>query len=155
MPENYSSRAFNADSKAASRCYLINLDTGKKLTAQFNPTSVPYGRSASYAEITSPGMSYPLTQYAGGNAREFTIELFYYDKPYSGKINTARKFLEDLLPPEKNSKSFTRPPAFTFAYGYFVRKLVLTSLDVRDDWLDSNGRPIMTTFTLSVRQVGV
>ena len=147
--------SFNADSPAKTKCYLINLDTGKRLTAQFNPTTVPYGRSASYSEISSPGMSYPLTQYAGGNAREFTIELFFYDNPFSGKINNARNFLEELMPPEKNLASYTRPPAFTFAYGYFVRKLVLQDLQVKDDWLDSSGRPIMTTFTLSVRQVGV
>ena len=147
--------SFNADSPAKTKCYLINLDNNKRLTAQFNPTTVPYGRSASYSEISSPGMSYPLTQYAGGNAREFNIELFFYDKPYSGKINNARKFLEDLMPPEQNSASYTRPPAFTFAYGYFVKKLVLQDLQVKDDWMDEDGRPIMTTFTLSVRQVGV
>ena len=89
--------SFNADSSAKTKCYLINLDTGKRLTAQFNPTTVPYGRSASYSEISSPGMSYTLTQYAGGNAREFTIELFFYDKPFSGKINNARNFLEELI----------------------------------------------------------
>ena len=80
--------------------------------------------------------------------------MFYYDKPYSGKINTARKFLEGLLPPEKNIKSFTKPPTFTLAYGYFVRTFVLTNLSVEDEWLDENGQPLMTRFTLTVRQVG-
>lgn len=145
---------FNADSRAKTRCYVINNDTNKKLTFQFNPTTVPYGRGANYQTIDSPGMSYPLTQYVGGQVREFSFEVFYYDKPYSGKINTARKFLEALLPPEKNKSSFTKPPTFTFAYGYFVRTLVLLNLDVKDDWLDENGQPIMTTFTLTVRQVG-
>ncbi len=146
---------FNADSRATTRCYLINLDTKEKLITQFNPTSIPYGRSANYSEISSPGMSYPLTQYSGGNAREFSVELFYYDNPYSGKIDKARKFLENLLPPEENKNAFVRPPAFTFAYGYFVKTLVLLDLQITDDWLDSDGHPLMTTFTLSVRQVGV
>ena len=145
---------FNANSKAKTRCYIIRNDNNKRMTFQFNPTSVPYSRSANYATIDSPGMSYPLTQYVGGNVREFSFEVFYYDRPYSGKINKARKFLEGLLPPEKNKKNFTKPPTFTFAYGYFVRTLVLEQLDVNDEWLNEDGQPLMTRFTLTVRQVG-
>lgn len=145
---------FNADSNAKTKCYIINNDTGSKLVFQFNPTVIPYSREANYTTIESPGMSYPLTQYTGGAVREFSFDVFYYDKPYSGKIKTARQFLEELLPPEYNSNEFSKPPSFTFAYGYFVRKYVLKSLTVKDDWLDENGNPIMTTFTLSVRQVG-
>lgn len=145
---------FNANSRAKTRCYIINNDTNKKLTFQFNPTSVPYSRTANFSDIVAPGMSYPLVQYTGGNARDFSFDVFYYDKPYSGKIDTARRFLEKLLPPEKNKASFTKPPTFTFAYGYFVKTLVLTGLDVEDTEMDRNGNPVMTTFTLSVRQVG-
>lgn len=145
---------FNANSRAKTRCYIIRQDNNKKMTFQFNPESVPYSRGANYSTIDSPGMSYPLTQYVGGQVREFSFEVFYYDKPFSGKINKARKFLEGLLPPEKNTSKFTKPPVFEFAYGYFVRKCVLTNLDVNDEWLDENGQPIMTRFTLTVRQVG-
>ena len=145
---------FNANSKAKTRCYIIRNDNNKRMTFQFNPTSVPYSRSANYATIDSPGMSYPLTQYVGGNVREFSFEVFYYDRPYSGKINKARKFLEGLLPPEKNKKNFKKPPTFTFAYGYVVRTLVLEQLDVNDEWLNEDGQPLMTRFTLTVRQVG-
>lgn len=146
---------FRANSRANTRCYIINNKTNKRLTPQFNPTSIPYSRGANFSTIDSPGMSYPLTQYVGGSVREFTLELFYYDRPISsGKINKARKFLENLLPPEKNKKSFKRPPTFTFAYGYFVRTLVLTNLEVNDEELDCYGQPIMTRFTLTVRQVG-
>lgn len=145
---------FNADSKAKTRCYIIRNDTNEKLTFQFNPTSIPYGRGADYTTISSPGMSYPLTQYVGGQVREFSFEVFYYDKPYTGKINKARNFLEGLLPPEKNVETFTKPPTFTLAYGYFVRTLVLLQLDVNDEWLNEDGQPLVTRFTLTVRQVG-
>ena len=146
---------FNADSRAKTRCYIIRNDTNETFTFQFNPTSVPHGRSAKYSTIESPGMSYPLTQYSGGNVREFSFSVFYYDKPCTGKILKARNFLGGLLPPETNTEGFVKPPSFTFAYGYFVRTLVLLSLDISDEWLDENGQPIMTTFTLTVRQVGV
>ena len=124
------------------------------MTFQFNPTSIPYSRSANYTTIDSPGMSYRLIQYVGSNVREFSFEVFQYDNPYSGKINTARKFLENLLPPEINTPSFTKPPTFTFAYGYFVKTLVSEQLDVNDEWLNEDGQPLMTRFTLTVRQVG-
>lgn len=146
--------AFNANSRAKTRCYIINNKTSKKLTFQFNPESMPYSRSANYTSIDSPGMSYPLTQYVGGSAREFSFEVFYYDRPYSGKIDKARKFLEALLPPEKNTKKFTKPPTFTLAYGYFVKTYVLTNLQVNDELMDINGNPVITRFTLTVRQVG-
>lgn len=144
---------FNANSKAKTRCYLINNDTKEKLVVQFNPTSIPYDRGAKFKEITSVGVSYPLTQYVGGEARSFSFDLFYYDRPYSGKITKARKFLEGLLPPEKNKKTFNRPPTFVMAYGYFVRTYVLTNLKVNDTILNDDGLPEMTTFTLTVRQV--
>lgn len=144
---------FNSNSTSKTKCHLIRDDTKERLTAQFNPTSIPYSRSVNFTEIKSPGMNYPLTQYSGGNAREFDIELFFYDRPYSGKIDRARKYLLGLLPPENNKSGFKKPPTFTFAYGYFVKKLVVTSLDIDDQWLDEDGHPIMTTFKLSVRQV--
>ena len=145
---------FNADSRAKTRCYVINNSTNKKMNFQFNPESMPYSRGANYTSIESPGMSYPLTQYVGGSAREFSFEVFYYDRPYSGKINKARKFLEALLPPEKNKKRFKKPPTFTLAYGYFVKVYVLTKLQVNDEIMNSDGNPEMTRFTLTVRQVG-
>ena len=148
------SRKFNANSPAKTKCYFINNSTNKKLVCQFNPTSVPYERESMFSDIDSPGMSYPLTQYSGGKVREFTVEVFMYDKPYSGKINTARKFFEALMPPEYNKSSFKKPPTVTFAYGYFVKVCVLKKLKVNDEWLDSYGRPIMTRFTVTLRQVG-
>lgn len=144
---------FNANSRAKTRCYVINNVTNKKQLFQFNPESIPYGRSANFVEINSPGTSYPLTQYVGGNARQFSFDLFYYDKPYSGKIKKARKLLETLLPPEKNTSKFTKPPTFTLAYGYFVKTCVLISLDVNDEWINADGNPEITRFTLTVRQV--
>lgn len=146
-------REFNADSPNNKKSYIIRDSDNNRMNFQFNPTTVPYSRSANYASIESPGMSYPLTQYTGGNAREFSFDVFYYDYPYSGKINKARKFLESLLPPEKNTSKFTKPPTFTFAYGYFVRRYVLLQLDVLDEWMNSDGKPMMTRFTLTVRQV--
>lgn len=146
--------SFNANSNTKTKCYFINNSTNKKLTCQFNPTTVPYEREVSFNDVSSPCMSYPLIQYSGGRSREFTVEVFMYDKPYSGKIDAARKFFEDLMPPEYNKSGFKKPPTVTFAYGYFVKVCVLTKLGVNDELLNENGKPVITRFTLSLKQVG-
>lgn len=145
---------FNAGGKSKTKAYIIRNDDNSRMDFQYNPTTMPYSRGVSYASIESPGMSYPLTQYAGGGAREFSFELFYYDRPYTGAINSARQFLEKLMPPEYNTNDFDKPPSFTLAYGYFVKRCVLMQLDVEDEMLDEEGQPLITRFTLTVRQVG-
>lgn len=138
----------------SKKAYIINNSSGSRLRFQYNPTKIPYSRGVNFSEIKSPGMSYPLTQYVNGEAREFTFELFMYDDPCTGKIDRARKFLERLMPPEKNRSGFRKPPTFTIAYGYFVKSCVLKKLEVDDDRLDSYGRPVVTTFKITARQVG-
>lgn len=135
------------------KCYFINNDTKKKHVVQYNPESMTYSRSANFTEITSPGMAYPLIQFTGGNTREVSVKLVYQD-PTGKKIKKARNFFKALLPPEKNKDTFTRPPSFTFAYGYFVKKYVLTDFEVSDDVMSTSGRPTMTTFSLTMKQIG-
>lgn len=139
-------------SRAKTKCYFINNDTKEKLVVQFNPESLPYSRSVNFTDISSPGMAYPLTQFAGGNAREVSLKLFYYD-PSSSKITKARKFFEALLPPEVNTSNFQKPPSFTFAYGYFVKKYVLAEFEVDDQRMNEDGQPTMTYFTFTMRQI--
>lgn len=142
-------------SKASTKFYLINETTQDKLVAQFNPTVVNRGRNASFSDIKSPGMSYPLTQYTGGGATEFSVSLFYYDKPHTGTIKDAIKFIDGLLPPHNNSNSFTKPPVVKVCQGYFSRKCVLKSYDISDEEQDKSGNPVVATIKLTFRQVGV
>ena len=103
---------------------IMNMSTGSLRTFQFNPNNISYGREAVYAEIGSPGMSYPRHQYVSGRAREFSVTLFMYDHPYTGKIDSFRAFLEDFLPPEYNTRTFIKPPQMLFFYGTFLKKCV-------------------------------
>ena len=139
-------------SRAKTKCYFINNNTYEHLEVQFNPESMPYSRSANFTERESPGMAYPLVQFTGGNVREVPLELMFYD-PTGKKIKKARKFFNALMPPERNTKKFTKPPTFTFAYGYFVKKYVLTELEINDAITNGNGVPTMTYFTLNMKQI--
>lgn len=144
-----------SNNRVSQLAYIINNKTNKKMNFQFAPTEVPYGRQAKYVGIESPGQNYPLTQYVNGQAREFSVELFYCDKPFTGKIPTARNFLMEFLPAESNVRVLEaiKPPTMTFSYGYFTKKCVMTSLNVEDIEMNESGLPVMTKFTLQLRQI--
>ena len=140
---------------AKNKGYVKNLKTGKIMKFQYNPETFEYSRSVTYAEMASPGMSYPVLQYVHGNSRSFPIELFMFDKPYSGVIQKQKSFYEGLLPPETNSVSYTVPPTALFAYGGFIKKVVVEDLAIKIEEYDPKGNPTMARFTLTLRQVDV
>ena len=123
------------------------------MTFQYNPETFEYSRGATYVEMTAPGMSYPTTQYVHGNARTFPIELFLFDKPYTGVIDNQKTFIEGLLPPESNDPNYTRPPQILFAYGDFIKKCVVEELSIKIEEYDTWARPTMARFNLTLRQV--
>lgn len=140
---------------AKTKGWIKNNNTGKKMSFQFNPTTLSYSRGATYADISSPGMAYPGTQFVKGNVRSFPVTLFFYDNPNTGVIKKYLNFFEGLLTPETNDAGYTRPPTLTFCYGYFIRKCVLEDLNVDVELMDDKGKPIQATITLQLRQVGV
>lgn len=138
---------------AKTKGWIKNNDTGKKMPFQFNPTNLEYSRGASYSDISAPGIAYPDTQFIKGEARSFSVPLFFYDNPNTGVIKKYIKFIEGFLTPETNAKGYTRPPLMTFCFGYFIRKCVLEDLGVNIELFDDNGEPIQATLTLQLRQV--
>lgn len=140
---------------AKTKGYIKNLSTGGIMKFLYNPETFEYSRGATYAEIAAPGMSYPDTQYVRGNSRTFSVELFVFDKPYSGWFDSHKGFLEDFLPPEVNSTDYVKPPEMLFCFGNFIRRCVLNNLTVREEEYDSSGGVTMGRFTLELRQVGL
>lgn len=140
---------------AKTKGYIKNNVTGIVKKFQFNPTTLSYSRSASYADISAPGIAYPDTQFIKGEVRSFPITLFFFNNPCTGVIEEYISFFEDFLPPEVNKKDFTQPPDLTFCYGYFIRKCVVESLNVNIEEVDSNGKPTQAVIELQLRQVGV
>ncbi len=142
-------------SKAKYHGYIKNLDTQEIRKFQFNPENFSYSRGVTYTDSISPGMSYPETQFSHGNAREFEVELFMYDPYCIGIIKEYINFLGAFLTIERNLPDYRRPPELLFYYGYFIRRCVMTNLDISHEWLDEQGTPLMTRFKLTLRQVGV
>lgn len=138
---------------ATTKGWIKNNVTGEKKSFMYNPPELEYERSVTYADISAPGLPYPNTQFVKGNARSFTVELFIFDKPYTGRYKEYMLFLGEFLPPETNVSGYTRPPDMTFCFGFFIRKCVMESFTVKvEDW-DRNLNPTQVRYTMQLRQV--
>lgn len=144
-------------SSATVKGWIKNCDTNEHKSFQFNPSPpFQYSRGATYATIESPGGQYPLTSFVKGNLRQFNMDLFLFDKPYTGKIDKDYMlFFGKLLTPETNSPNYTRPPKFILSYGYFTRTCVLEDLTISVEEYDRFLNPVKATISLAIRQEGV
>lgn len=140
---------------APTKGLIKNNSTGAIERFQFNPTEMAYSRSVSYATIDAPGMAYPDTQFVKGEAREFSITVMYFDKPYSGVYVSKCNFYGAFLTPETNTMNYVKPPEMTFAMGSWVRTCVMTSLDIAIKEYDGNLNPVRFEMAFTLRQVGV
>lgn len=154
MANIYQHNNFSHGSKV-HRGFLKNNDTGVVTDFQYTPETLQYTRAMNYADIKAPCVPYPLTQFTGGSVREFSTELFFYDKPYTGLINKKMIEIGKYLTPEYNVKGYKRPPSMLFVMGYFKRICVLKDLDIKIEEFDEQGNPTIARFKLSLRQVGV
>lgn len=144
-------------SEASVKGWVKNCDTNEYKAFQFNPSPpFQYSRGVTYATIESLGGQYPLTSFVKGNLRTFNMDLFLFDKPYTGKIDKDYMlFFGKLLTPETNSPTYTRPPKFILSYGYFTRTCVLEDLTISIEEYDRFLRPVKAVLSLAIRQEGV
>jgi phage protein D len=79
------------------KAYFKNLDTGKQIFVQFNPTDLAFSKGAQFAEIAIPGLDAPVLQFIRGSTETLTVELFF-DSTDSGMGEAATSVTK---PPEK------------------------------------------------------
>ena len=140
-------------SGAKTKGYLKNEKTSEKKDFFFNPTELEWERSATYQEIASPGLSYPLFSYVRGNSIPFSISLKVVDKPYSEEISKWEKYLSAFLPPTVNNGSYKKPDELIVVMGDFLRECILESLVTKYEDFNEDLLPTECTFTLNLRQV--
>lgn len=133
---------------------LTNLETSTTMYFQFNPEEVKYSRSAEYSSIKAPGMQYPTFYFVNGEEKTFSLELFMYDNPSTGKIKSYEKFFETLLPAENNTNAFKKPSEALYVLGSDAFKVVLNSYEVKHEMWDKYMNPTQSRFTLSFTKVG-
>lgn len=143
-------------SGAKIKGYLVDAeDSSNKRKFQYNPQSMEYSRSATYAQIKAPGIQYPLIYFVSGEVEQFELELFVIDRPTTGKINQDIEWCKSFLPKYRNDDFFFRPHALIYAYGNFVCKCVLTSFVAHIDEYDPSGDPWMAHLKLQLMVVDV
>lgn len=140
-------------SGAKTKGYIKNKTTGEIKNFMFNPAELDFDRSATYSEISSPGLSYPLTQYVRGNPIVFTIPIYIYDRPYSGAVSDWEKFLDAFVPPTENTSGYIKPNEMLVVMGSFIRNCVAESVNVHYSSFTQDLLPDEATITLSLRQV--
>ena len=128
--------SYNDANRGVRECIIYNTETKEAFRCQYNPTDLPRTRSATYATINAPGMAYPLIQFVSGEVEDVDIDLFFYDK-----VNTSK--IED----------FEMPPTLKFYYGKKVETYVLTKSSISEELLDESGSPYSVRYQLSVRRV--
>lgn len=132
---------------------FVDAETGERYRFQYNPQTLEHGRTANYAEVKSPGQQYPLIYFVNGNAKDFDMELFLYERPARGKINRDYEWFESFLPKYSNKELFSRPHPILISYGGFVAKCVVTGCKLHVDEYDENGEPYMAHINLSFKVV--
>lgn len=138
---------------AKTKGYIKNTSNGSIKHFMFNPEVLQYTRSATYSEVASPGLSYPLTQYVRGNSIAFQIPLYIYDRAYTGAVKEWEAFLSAFLPPEVNNITYKKPDMLTLVMGSFIKNCVLESLDINYSDFNSDLEPTEATLTLSLKVV--
>lgn len=142
-------------SGAKTKGWIKNNVTGELKSFPYNAETFTFSRSTTFADITSPGMQYPLTQFVHGNIREFNYDLYFNYRPQGdGKFREWCTFIGAFLPPEKNIVGYTKPPDLTFCHGIWIRICVLVSLDIEVIDMDSTGDPTEFKLKMLLRQVG-
>lgn len=141
-------------SGAKTKGYIKNNMTGEIKRFLFNPPELSFTRGATYSEISSAGLSYPLTQFVRGNSVKFELPLYIYDKPYSGLVYEWENYLKQFLPPEYNTGMYQQPDDMLLVMGDFIRNCVLEDLKITYKSFTSEGLLVdEADFTLSLRQV--
>lgn len=153
MPILDTSKMHIYSSGAKTKGYIKNNNTGEKLMFFFNPTELEWDRSATYQEISSPGLNYPLFNYVRGNSTSFPVPLKVIDNPSTGLISKWEDFFAKLLPPTANSSTYNKPDDITIVMGSFIKECIVENLNTKYERWNENLIPIEATFTLTLRQV--
>lgn len=136
--------------------YFINTMDGTKLQFQYNPEKFSDKQQVNYAQIKSPGMSYPRFQYIGGEARSINFDLFLdaTDWPRAdienSPIRQTINFLNNFTPDANSGSQFTQPPTLIFGFGWFVKECLFVQFDTDYELFTPELQPLRATLHLTL-----
>lgn len=136
---------------AKTKGYIKNLKTNIIKSFMYNPTSFSTSRTVSFGELTSPGISYPKFQYIAGQVRTISIQIFLNGEPSS--VVDYVGYYEGLLPSEKSGDVYNAPPVILFAFGSFIKKCLVESVNTEYMSFTDTLQPKTVIITLSMKVV--
>lgn len=131
--------------------YIKNTSTSKVMSFMYNPSTISISRSTNFAEINSPGSSYPTFQYVNGQAKDIGFKLFL-----AGNKDTVKSwidYLEAFQPSEVFNSSLAPPSTMIFSFGTLVKECILTDLVWDYQLFDSDLNPTMVEVELKLKVV--
>lgn len=134
---------------AKTKGYIKHRNSSKVMTFMFNPETLSQKSSISFNEISSPGSSYPRTQYVKGNSTTIPLELYLFDT--AGGVETFITFINSFLP--ARGTKFDKPSVAVIALGSYVKECVIESIDIQRKRWNTNLVCIEATISLSLKEV--
>ena len=135
----------------------LEIEGGKSLECWFNPSQYAIQKQNEWTTRPVVGASLPAAQFAGGHARELTLELLFDAEPGSDVTAVSDQLFQMMeADPSLASgrKNQARPPTITLTWGTFTSfKAVCTRLNVVYTLFKADGTPIRAQASLALVQV--
>lgn len=132
---------------AKTKGYIKVIETDEVKKFQYNPSEFTDGQIFNYNILSSPCSNYPKFHYVGTGER--TISLSLYIRGTDGEPQDYVNFFEGL----KAKKRFDMPKIIIFAFGTYIKKCIITSMDRQFTEFNEDLSPKEVTISLSLTEV--
>lgn len=122
---------------------------GDEIQVLFNPTEYQLNKSNQFAEVAIPGLGGPVLQFARGNSRTLTMQLFFDTYEQGDDVRNYTQQITDLL---EIDSELHAPPVCLFNWGDLSFVGVLERADQRFTLFLSSGVPVRATVNVSFRE---
>lgn len=146
--------------EAPAKMALVNLSTGERLEAQFNPERLEEALAATYAKQKVPGLSHTVKQFTN---TEDLVETFQLVFSANGKAQGARRallearaFLMSLCYPRLVTSLVEGggAPRALFVWPNFISiSAVVTSLRFRYEKMSKEGPPVIMVVDVTLEEI--
>ena len=140
---------------AITKGYMLNNETNAMKKFIYNPEEFEYAYSTEFATAKPPGAPHPLYQFVGGNERVITVTLLLDGREHGEKnVKEWNSFIGQSYPANRGgSDKFSPPPSYTFAIGWFVKKVIIVDTNWRYTMFDKNLNPTRCELTLTMNVI--
>jgi hypothetical protein len=135
----------------------LEIEGGTRLACWFNPTQYSIAKANQWTTRPVVGSSLPNAQFAGGHARELSVDLLFDADPdgdVSGATNALFQMMEVNPQLAQGRRNVARPPTLKLSWGTFMSfRAVCRHLNVQFTLFRPDGTPTRATASLQLVQV--